>query len=78
MRKPEEIKKGLECISDDACGVCSECPYRRAEVCQDHVAADALEYIQKLEERCERLPRTAEILNDALKEYQRREEEDDA
>lgn len=30
-------------------------------------------HIQQLEKRCERLLRTAEMLNDALKEYQRRD-----
>lgn len=57
MKKPEEIKKGLECVStlvpiyED----CGECPYavdsESFAVCGQMVSADALAYIQQLEEK---------------------------
>lgn len=51
MRTPDEIKKGLECKS----GLhleCMECPYVTAAewYCWCEVMADALAYIEKLEE----------------------------
>ena len=49
MKKPEEIKKGLECCAEDGC---KGCPYeddcRMADGFSE-VANDALAYIQQLE-----------------------------
>ena len=54
MKKPEEIKKGIEkCLSDVPC--CYECPYAgkfvTGDKCVGELKADALEYIAQLEER---------------------------
>lgn len=47
MKKPEEIKKGLWCCSqDDECGIC---PYANGECHNNKVKADALAYIMQLE-----------------------------
>lgn len=53
MKKPEEIKKGLECCATDEChGEHSECPYNTGTVfCIQHTCADALTYIQQLENK---------------------------
>ena len=48
MKKPDEIKKGLECISAKHQG-CAECPYRFSGDCDAAATADALAYIQQLE-----------------------------
>ena len=55
MKTPDEIKKGLECCENDS-GSCSErCPYfdslSNGVDCASKMHADALAYIQKLEER---------------------------
>lgn len=49
MKKPEEVKNGLECLTEDGGGHCSKCAYRFAEECHEQIACDALEYIQQLE-----------------------------
>jgi hypothetical protein len=58
MKKPDEIKKGLEiCVSED--GSCDDCPYamelrKGLYVCYNSkmaVMADALAYIQQLEKK---------------------------
>lgn len=54
MKKPEEIKKGIEkCFSDVPCY--NDCPYARIESgngdCAAVLKADVLEYIAQLEER---------------------------
>ena len=49
MKTPEEIKKGLEC----GFGVlvsCRVCAYKKAKECNAQVDADALAYIQQLED----------------------------
>lgn len=76
-KTPDEIKKGLKlCLTNGACYIC---PYddmtKDCDVCRPHLVADTEAYIQLLEDRCERLLRTAEILTDALKEYQRRNDD---
>lgn len=48
MKKPDEIKKGLECVADED-GGCSTCPYRYEEECKVEAAKDALALIQQLE-----------------------------
>lgn len=52
MKKPKEIKKGLECCQHDQySGLCrceKGCPYWPVDKC-DHLRRDALEYIQQLE-----------------------------
>ena len=47
MKTPEEIKKGLACCTGSP--MCSDCPYYDCSDCND-VEADALAYIQQLEE----------------------------
>ena len=48
MKTPEEIKKGLECGSEEFV-FCGACPYKNAEECNEQADADALAYIRKLE-----------------------------
>lgn len=78
MKTPEEIKRGLDCCCKAGFQMmpCKICPYYDEDVseCANMMCADALAYIKQLEERCERLLHTAEMLNDVLKEYQRRDE----
>lgn len=55
MKRPDEIKKGMECCITDKC---RECPYYHLfEVfgCKLARAKDALAYIQQLEQENERL-----------------------
>ena len=50
LRNPDEIKRGLECCSEDGC---KECPYEQDCNMADGfsvLAADALTYIQQLED----------------------------
>ena len=54
MKKPEEIKKGLECCDKFLGGghwnICSKCPYDMGKGrCYGTMMADALAYIQQLE-----------------------------
>ena len=50
MKKPEEIKKGLECCTDsDGCYWDNGCPYGANKECSCDLKADALAYIQQLE-----------------------------
>ena len=74
MKKPEEIKKGLEtCVSED--GSCDDCPYamefrKDLYVCYSTkraVMADALAYIQQLEREKDDLLEERE-LNDYLRD----------
>ena len=70
MKKPEEIKKGLECCDKFLGGghwnICSKCPYDMGKGrCYGTMMADALAYIQQLEAQVprwipveERLPAT--------------------
>ena len=65
MKKPEEIKKGLEsCGADECHGEHTGCPYKDDALCMMHICSDALAYITQLEARCpkwisvkERLPK---------------------
>ena len=50
MKKPEEIKKGLECCKDARC---KGCPYSSIRHCAEENGIDALEYIKLLEEGIE-------------------------
>ena len=52
MKKPEEIKLGLECCGKDCVGrECVKCPYKDTTwYCDDHVSNDALALIRQLEE----------------------------
>lgn len=52
MKKPEEIKKGLECCN--TYNYCQQCPYDKAYgswACTVERNADALAYIQQLEKK---------------------------
>lgn len=54
MKSIDEIKKGLAvCAADVADGICWDkgCPYSDDDDCQTHIAQDALEAIENLEER---------------------------
>lgn len=53
MKRPEEIKKGLERCAD---GDCHKCPYSGFD-CAQEVNADALTYIQQLEAELEAVKR---------------------
>ena len=56
MRKPEEIKKGLECCMVEECfGEKENCPYTAdPALCVGVMCEDALAYIQQLEARVPR------------------------
>lgn len=50
-KTPEEIKKSLECCAVNACyGDYDDCPYRGLPICVQKMTADALVYINYLEE----------------------------
>lgn len=50
MKTPDEIKRGLK--QCHTIGMwCNGCPYEKYEECYDHLASDALVYIDQLEER---------------------------
>lgn len=52
MKKPEEIKMGLECcVNGYKCGKC--CPYYRGKItkCTSELSRNALAYIQRLESK---------------------------
>lgn len=52
MRSPEEIKYTLYwCRNSDANNQCLGCPYKKIEDCEYALDADALAYIQQLEQR---------------------------
>lgn len=52
MKKPEEIKKGLEACREDEChGQHQSCPYKDDALCMMHICSDALSYINQLEAR---------------------------
>ena len=48
MKTPYEIKKGLECCTEEN-GRCLECPYPIGYKCAAEPMKDALAYIQRLE-----------------------------
>lgn len=79
MKTADQIKKSLRIHSLNHPSGCIGCAYRGDNAskiphsCADKLFKDVREYIRQLEERCEHLLRTAEMLNDALKEYQRRD-----
>lgn len=55
MKTPEEIKKGLECCSNDAQMCQWNCPFYDPDNpldidCTSCLAADSLEYIRQLEQ----------------------------
>lgn len=51
MRSPEEIKYTLHsCMNSDAKNPCLGCPYKKIEDCEYALNADALAYIQQLED----------------------------
>nr|DAJ44232.1 MAG TPA: KN motif [Caudoviricetes sp.] len=51
MKTPEEIKYTLHwCRNSDANNQCLGCPYKKIEDCEYALDADALAYIQQLEE----------------------------
>ena len=56
MKKPEEIKKGLECCfnQENKDFVCDECPYDSAGSTCGDLFGDALAYIQQLESQVPR------------------------
>ena len=78
MKKPDEIKKGLECLMAEKQLPCSVCPYNDEPVaCCEVIIPDALAYIQQLEAdnaqqaRCiENLTDKLNALNDELAELQ--------
>lgn len=49
MKKPEEIKLGLECCTPGDFQDCCICPYKPLRACADVRIEDALVYIQQLE-----------------------------
>lgn len=52
MKTPEEIKYTLHwCRNSDANNQCLGCPYKKIEDCEYALDADALAYIQQLEEQ---------------------------
>lgn len=69
MKTPEEIKKGLECCMIMA--GCAKCPYR-GEKCALTVSADALAYIQQLEQiNAAFAERTAQLESELAAPYRR-------
>lgn len=57
MKKPEEIKKGMECCSTGCADDCFDCPYGDAEIgrvddhCIEQLLRDSLARNQQLEKR---------------------------
>ena len=50
MKKPDEIKRGLECCINGECNSKrNTCPYRKASDCASAALMDALAYIRELE-----------------------------
>lgn len=77
MKAPDEVKKALVEAIAETFWASNDGDVQDLQVTCDmaHAAmGDALTYIRGLEEKCQRLLRTAEMLNDALKEYQRRDD----
>ena len=66
MKKPDEIKKGLECASNcsENLNGCENCPYNGLDCCDLH--PDALVLIQQLEADNAQLNRCIENLTDKL------------
>lgn len=74
MKKPEEIKKGLECCAQNKPYPCNECPYERTfeEEWSCKLHSDALALIQQLEaahrtEYCEEADYDCIMLGEARK-----------
>lgn len=56
MKKPEEIKKGLEaCVAGECHSKRYDCPYRMEAECTMAITEDALAYIQQLEKHTHEL-----------------------
>ena len=79
MKRPEEIKKGMECcFGDNDVRDCEQCPYAKPiptgtiwdlVTCDDDMeglCVDALAYIQQLEEKYKHAMENAKILSDAV------------
>ena len=63
MKTPDEIKKGLECCSEDGC---KGCPFEEDCMMADGfsvLAYDALEYIRQLEDGIDRCYKLAKDIN---------------
>ena len=71
MKKPEEIKKGLECANNcSESGLrCRECPYL-GDNCSD-LNADAIEYIEWLEKNLQYTVDAAEVLRAESAKFER-------
>ena len=67
MKSPDEIKKGLECCSED---VCKSCPYEQDCYTTDGfsaLAADALDLIQQLQEEVSKYEEGYDALTKIIK-----------
>lgn len=64
MKKPFEIKNGLEICPK---GLCVACPYPYSRNCQDALVIDALAYIQQLEAELAAVKRERDALSKDLK-----------
>ena len=66
MKTPDEIKKGLECCTQEECHWDNGCPYGASRTCAEDLKSDALAYIRQLEEKYKRAMENAKILSDAV------------
>lgn len=66
-KTPDEIKKGLECCTNER-GDCGDCPYPLTFVCQSDLMKDALTCIQQLEAENSRKDDTIRSLPEPPKE----------
>ena len=64
MKTPAEVKKAFECCMQMA--GCADCPYM-GEKCALQVSADALAYIEQLENAIDRVYALAKKMEDDLK-----------
>lgn len=55
MKKPEDIKKGLECCATTDVGDCEVCPYKPYRSCRQVKNVDTLALIQQLEDEKKQL-----------------------
>lgn len=71
MKRPEEIKKGLEnCSASEAC---VNCPYDKRDFpyCVQRMSKDAAERIKQLEARLVEANKTSDDLRSKLAEYEK-------